>query len=86
MLEVAFKPKFVKQFDALEEQLQQEVLEKIQLFRDPKNHKQLKVHKLHGKLKEQYGFSVNYAYRIVFYYSSKKEAVLLAVDDHDIYK
>lgn len=68
--------------------LQCEAKEKILLFRDPANHLQLKVHKLKGRLKTRYSFSVNYDTRIVFRYLDTKprEALLLAVGDHDIYK
>ena len=86
MLKIFFLPKFIKQFNTLENFLQDEVLEKIELFKDIKSHKQLKVHKLHGNLKEQWSFSVNYKFCIVFRYISKKEVVLLAVGDHEIYK
>lgn len=85
MLEINYKTSFVKIFDELEVNLQEEILEKIILFRSPKNHKQLKVHKLHGALKNCYSFSVNYEIRIVFEYISKKEVVLLGVGDHDVY-
>ncbi|PIQ69177.1 MAG: type II toxin-antitoxin system mRNA interferase toxin, RelE/StbE family [Candidatus Taylorbacteria bacterium CG11_big_fil_rev_8_21_14_0_20_46_11] len=86
MITVTYKATFVRQFDALEEGLQNEVLEKIELFKNQRNHKQLKVHKLHGPLHGRYGFSVNYKFRIVFGYSSKNEVVLLAVGDHDVYR
>ncbi len=86
MLSIFFKPSFIKKFNNLDRDLQDEVVEKIELFKDIKNHKQLKVHKLHGHLKDQYVFSVNYQFRIVFYYLSKKEVALLAIGDHDVYK
>ena len=86
MLKIFFLPKFIKQFNTLENFLQDEVLEKIELFKDIKSHKQLKVHKLHGNLKEQWSFSINYKFRIIFYYISKKEIALLAIGDHDVYK
>ena len=85
-MEVYFKPTFIRKLKSLEPALQEEVLEKIELFKDERNHKQLKVHKLHGFLLGRCGFSVNYKTRIVFSYLSKKEAVLLAVGDHEIYK
>ncbi len=86
MIIVAYKATFVRQFDALEEGLQNEVLEKIELFKNPKNHRQLKVHKLHGPLRDWYGFSVNYKFRIVFSYVTKSEVVLLAIGDHEVYR
>jgi len=86
MIKVYFKPTFIKQFKRLESALREEVLEKIEMFKDKKNHKQLKAHKLNGVLSGRYSFSVNYKTRIVFSYLSKNEAVLLAVGDHDVYK
>ena len=85
-MEVSYLPSFAKKLKSLEFALQEEVLEKIELFKDERNHKQLKVHKLQGVLSGKYSFSVNYQTRIVFSYLSKNEAVLLAVGDHDVYK
>ncbi len=85
-MEILYKPTFIRQFNRLEELLQDEVLEKIELFKNEKNHKQLKVHKLTGKLKNFYSFSVNYSYRIIFSYENKKSVVLFAIGDHDVYK
>ncbi len=85
MIEILYKPKFIKQFEALETLLQKEILEKIELFKNTNNHKQLGVHKLHGHLKDCYSFSINYKFRIIFQYESKKEVVLLTIGDHDIY-
>lgn len=86
-MNIFFKPSFVRQFDKLGASLQEEVLEKIDLFRNPKNHKLLKVHKLHGHLAGRYSFSVNYRYRIVFIYIDKKQTsvALLAFGDHSVY-
>ena len=85
-MEVYYKPSFVKQYAGLEPELQEEVKDKIRLFKDKKNHRQLKVHKLKGHLEGCYSFSVNYRYRIVFRYLSQNEAALLAIGDHDVYK
>lgn len=87
MLNFIYAPVFVKQFKKLEENLQKEVLEKIELFKNTKNHGLLKVHKLHGKFRGNYSFYVNYKIRIVFMWGNKKEeAILLTIGDHDIYK
>lgn len=83
---VAYTPYFIRQFKVLEISLQEEVLEKIELFKDKKNHRRLKVHKLTGRLSRRYSFSVNYKIRIVFSYLAKNEVVLLAVGSHIIYE
>ena len=85
-LSVIYIPVFVHRLKSLEPGLLEEVIEKIELFKNPKNHKQLKVHKLKGHLSGRYSFSVNYKIRIVFSYLSQNKAVLLAIGDHDIYK
>ncbi len=85
-MEILYKPTFIRQYNKLEPLLQEEVSEKIELFRKVTNHKQLKVHKLKGELKDFYSFSVNYSYRVVFLYETKQKVVLLAVGDHAVYK
>jgi len=82
---IVYSPKFAKKLKSLEFNLQEEIIEKIELFRDVKNHKQLKVHKLHGRLKNRFGFSVNYKVRIVFRYLSEQEVVFLVIGGHDVY-
>lgn len=87
MIGILYTQPFIKQFNSLEEDLQDEVCEKIELFKNRDNHTQLKVHKLKGRLKGRYSFSVNYKIRIIFEYTlSKKEAALLVIGDHAVYK
>lgn len=86
MIEIIYAPRFVRELGKLERKLQEESLEKIKSFCNPRNHKQLKVHKLHGPLKNRYSFSINYEYRIVFNFQSKKEVIFLSIGNHDIYK
>jgi len=85
MIRINFKSTFIRQFKKLEEALSLEVREKLELFKDPKNHAMLKVHKLHGPLKGYHSFSVNYKTRIIFDYQSKTEVVFMTIGDHDVY-
>ena len=85
-MEIDYKPTFIRQYACFENSLKEEIKEKIELFKDEKNHKRLKVHKLKGKLSKYFGFSVNYKYRIVFVYQSKSRVALLAIGDHAVYK
>lgn len=82
---VKYLPKFIRMFNKLDPALQDEVVEKIELFKNPKNHKLLKVHKLKGRLQGSYSFSIDYKNRIVFEYETKEIALLMAVGDHDVY-
>jgi len=80
-----YRPEFIRLYNKLVSSLQEEVKEKINLFKDRNNHKALKVHKLHGRLRDRYGFSVNYKYRVIFVYVNKKTVALLSVGDHEVY-
>jgi mRNA-degrading endonuclease YafQ of YafQ-DinJ toxin-antitoxin module len=86
MLEVSLTPRFQRMYRKLEPALQEEAREKILLFKNPDSHQQLKVHKLKGRLKNRYSFSVNYKVRIVFVYESKHAVILLAIGSHNVYK
>lgn len=86
-MELSYKASLIQTLNSLEADLRKEALEKIEAFKNPLNHKTLRVHKLKGRLAAYYSFSVNYKYRIVFEWTGKgkKMAALLAIGDHDIY-
>ena len=86
MINLIYAPIFVRQLKKLELALQNEVLEKIDYFKNKENHKIIKVHKLHGKFSECFSFSVNYRTRIIFKYLTEDEITLLFVGDHDLYR
>lgn len=86
MTELEYAPKFLRQLYKLEKNIQEEALEKIKSFKDPKNHRSLNVHKLRGRHKERYAFYITDKIRIMFKYQNPKLASFLAIDDHDIYK
>lgn len=85
MIQISFKPSFIRQMNKLEKSLVDEVFYKIDILKNSKDMASLKIHKLHGQMKDLWSFSVNYKIRIVFKYESKKEIVLLAIGDHEIY-
>lgn len=85
-MEIIYLPSFIREFKHLDPSLQKEALEKIELFKNPENHRQLKVHKLKGRLKGRYSFSINYKTHVVFIFVSKHEAALLTIGSHDMYK
>jgi addiction module RelE/StbE family toxin len=84
-MQVSFKPSFIREVNKLEKSLIDEVLYKINILKNSSDYTELKIHKLHGKMKDRWSFSVNYKIRIVFKYESQKEIVLLAIGDHDVY-
>jgi mRNA-degrading endonuclease YafQ of YafQ-DinJ toxin-antitoxin module len=85
MIAIECAPAFLRQLKKLPAELQEEAVEKICLFKDKSNHRQLKVHKLKGELNGKWSFSVNYRDRIVFKWLSDEVVGLLAIGDHSIY-
>ncbi len=83
MLTVRYTAKFLRMYKGLEQRLKEEVKEKISLFRSEKNHASLKIHRLHGRFKSCFSFTINYKIRIVFKYEDKKTVNLLYVGSHD---
>ncbi len=87
MVKVYYKPTFIRMYNKLPAGLQEETIARIELFKDIKNHRFIRVHKLKGKLRKYYGFWVDFHNRITFEYLSDDEVVLLTVGDHpDVYK
>ncbi len=87
MLKISYAPRFVRMYKQLEPALKEEVKLKIDLFRNTRSHNAFKVHKLHGKLKGHFAFSVNYKIRITFRYETKSFISFLTVGPHDqVYK
>lgn len=84
-MNVAYTVAFVRQLKSLDADLQNEAFEQIELFKNKENHKHLRVHKLHGSLKDRWSFPVNYRVRIVFCFHTKNEAILLAIGTHEVY-
>ena len=87
LLKIITSPRFNKafyKFYKTSNQLGEEILEKIEEFRNIENHQKLKVHKLKSPEKT-YSFSVNYKIRIVFQYAKndKKIVYFLYVGSHD---
>lgn len=86
MIEVVYKPTFIRKYKKLPAVLQEEVKERIALFQESPSHSYLKTHKLKGQFKGFYSFSVNYSYRIIFQYEGENKVALVSVGDHTIYQ
>jgi len=85
-VKLIYAPTFIRQYKKLPQALQEEIKEKIELFKEKQNHTFLKTHKLKGSLKNKWSFSVNYKYLIIFKHTQNQEIALLSVGDHEIYK
>ncbi len=86
-MEVSFSSSFKKAFKKRikSTELEPDFWLRINLFiNDPFNLK-LKTHRLSGKLKDLWSFSLDYDLRVVFYFTKDKpkKAVLIDIGTHD---
>ncbi len=57
--------------------------EKLEQFTTHPYDPSLKTHKLSGKLKDLWGFSVDYDERVLFYFTDDGNAVFVDIGSHD---
>ena len=84
-MDIEYSRKFLKSAARLPKQITLRVEEKELLFRENPFHPSLKTHKLQGKDREAWGFSINVRYRIKFIFLSKTRVLFLDIGLHDIY-
>ena len=85
-LKIEYAERFLKQLSRLPQNIVNRAQTKEDIFkRDPYNSR-LKTHKLHGKDREAWAFSVTDQYRIKFTFQSGDQVLFLEIGTHDIYK
>ena len=84
-MEVLFTARFLRSYNKLPRDVQSDVEQAVELFKDRGNHDRLKLYKLRGKMKQHYAFSANYSYRIVVKISGKV-VTYMDVGDHSVYE
>ncbi len=86
-MRIIYSPKFVRNYTKLPLEVKKLAEKQEKIFRaDPFDHR-LKTHKLKGKFRDFWSFSIDYSYRIVFEFSKDKSTVYFhATGDHKVYK
>jgi mRNA-degrading endonuclease YafQ of YafQ-DinJ toxin-antitoxin module len=84
---IYYHPRFQRSFKRLDPQIQARAEERVALFRSDPFDSRLGAHRLHGKLKNQWSFSVDQRYRILFEFLDKKKekVVFLDIGTHALY-
>ena len=79
--------RYRRNFDRLDPQIQKLARARIAIFKKKPFDPRLKTHGLNGKMKDQWSFSVDSRFRILFEFldEARKEAVFLDIGDHAIY-
>ena len=87
-MRIFYTPTFLKKWKKLPTQIQKLAEKKEKIFRKNPFDDRLKTHKLRGKFKNLYSFSINYSYRIIFEISKTEKEIYYfhTTDNHNIYK
>lgn len=87
-MKIYYSSKFAKEYKRLSRKVKISAEKKEKIFRlDPFN-QQLKTHRLTGRLKDYYSFSIDYQYRIIFEFVGKDQETVWfhSVGTHEIYQ
>ena len=79
-------PHFKRSFARLSPKVQKKVAARVVLFEANSQHPSLKTHKLKGKLKDRWSFSIDRRYRVAFKFVNGDQVVYLDVGDHEVYR
>ena len=85
-MKIIYSSKFAKEYKRLPIKIKKSAQRKENIFRKDPFDPSLKTHKLTGKLKEYYSFSIDYQYRIIFELAGKDIIWFHSVGTHEIYK
>lgn len=79
-------PLFERHYRRLSKKIKEAAKEKEKMFRADAFHPSLETHKLHGKEKSTWAFSINRKYRIKFIFLKNNAVLFLDIGDHSIYE
>jgi len=85
-MRIYYSSKFEREYKKLSNKIKKLTEEKEVIFRKSPFDPRLNTHKLHGRLKEYWVFSINDKYRIVFEFAEKEIVWFHSVGDHSIYQ
>ena len=77
--QIAYSSNFVKQFKKLSPLLQKQAIKTEKLFKKDPFSPRLKTHKLSGRLKDVWAFSINYKDRIIFEFLGKGRVIFYKI-------
>ncbi len=85
MVEIAFSSSFTRAFKknvAGNASLEARFWERVELFKNNPFEPKLRTHKLSGKLKDLWSFSVEYDVRVIFSFAEQDKVIFVDVGSH----
>jgi len=85
-MKIIYTSKFLREYKKFPKNIKISAEEKEEIFRKNPFDPVLYPHKLHGRLKEFWSFSVGYKYRIIFEFGKNNTIYFHSAGNHDIYQ
>jgi len=85
-MHIEVTPRFKKNYKRLSQSIRAKAKKKEIIFRKNPFDPCLETHKLHGRPRDVWAFSVDRSYRIVLVFIDKNTVLCLDIGTHDIYK
>ena len=85
LMVILYASKFAREYKKLPNEIKVLAEKKEKLFRTNPFNPALDTHKLHGRFKEFWSFSIDKKYRIIFEFGENREVHFHSIGDHDIY-
>lgn len=83
---VVYTARFLKSLKKLPAAVVEKMEERNSIFQVNPFDSRLGAHKLHGRFRGFWAYSVDYRYRVIFIFSGQKTAVYYNIGDHSIYR
>jgi addiction module RelE/StbE family toxin len=86
MVEIFFSNSFKKSFKKTiknDINLKNKFWDKVNIFINDPFERSLKTHKLSGKLKDLWSFTVEFDIRVIFYFADKSKVVFIDIGTHE---
>lgn len=85
-IKIIWSKKCLKKFQKLEPPIKEKAKQAFLIFSEDPFSKQIKTHKLNGKLSNYYAFSIDYTHRVMFHPLEDNTFEIIDVGDHSIYE
>jgi len=85
-MQIFYSPEFVRKYKKLPGPLKDLAKEKEKIFRVDPFDASLKIHKLRGRFRKFWAFSVNYNCRIIFKFEQNNKIKFYSIGGHSIYQ
>lgn len=85
-MKIYYSRTFAKEYKRLPKKVKLLAEKQEALFRNDPYNPKLKTHRLSGRLKEYYSFSIDFQHRIIFEFVGKTLVWFHAVGTHEIYR